>query len=50
MKQKNIVKNISYALKNIWKWDKAFYPLFFACYPTERFFTPPQCLYSQTTD
>ena len=26
--KKNVIKNIGYALKNIWKWDKTFY-LFF---------------------
>ena len=27
-KRLNIIKNITYALKNIWKWDKAFYFIF----------------------
>lgn len=37
MKQKNIVKNISYALKNIWKWDKAFYLYFLPVIPLSVF-------------
>lgn len=32
MKQ-NTIKNISYALKNIWKWDKAFYLFFLPTIP-----------------
>lgn len=33
MKRKNVISNISYALKNIWRWDRAFYLYFIPIIP-----------------